>query len=73
MSLLAHESQAAHLKIIKTHFSGRDSNMQHFMDMDLSVRPHAIAWMARDDHLCQFLRAEPSLVEKFEDQVNKDR
>ena len=67
------KSQAARLKIIKTHFSGRDSNMQHFMDIDLSVRPHAIAWMTRDDHLCQFLRAEPSLVEKFEDQVNKDR
>jgi hypothetical protein len=57
------ESQAARLKIIETHFSGREINMLPFMGMTLSVRPHAIAWMARDNHLYQFLRAMPSLLE----------
>jgi hypothetical protein len=45
--------EAACLKITKVHFSGHDSNMQPFMDMDLSVRPHAIAWMARDERVYQ--------------------
>ena len=43
------ESQAARLKIIKMLFSGRDSNTQLFVDMNLSVRLH-VAWMARDDN-----------------------
>ena len=34
--------------------------------MDLSARPHAIAWMARDEHGYQLLRAKPSLLEQFE-------
>ena len=57
------ESQAAHLKIIKTHFSGHDSSMQLFLDMNLTVRPHAMAWMARDDNVYHFLRTVPSLIE----------
>ena len=64
------ESQAARLKIIKTHFRGRKVNqMKPFTQMDLSVRPHAIAWMARDDinwyniNVYRFLRAMPSLLE----------
>jgi hypothetical protein len=60
------QSQAARIKIIATHFSGCEINMQPFMDMGLSVRPHAIAWMAREDDLYQFLRAMPSLLEKAE-------
>ena len=62
------KSQAARLKIIKTHFSGREINMQPFTKMGLSVRPHAIAWMARDNNLFHFVRAMPSLLfEKVEE------
>ena len=64
------ESQAARLKIIKTHYRGRKvKQMEPFTEMDLCVRPHAIAWMARDDINCyrinvyRFLRAVPSLLE----------
>lgn len=35
--------------------------MQPIMDMTLSVRPYAIAWMGRDDNLYRFLRAMPLL------------
>jgi len=56
-------NEAARLKIINTHFSGSEINMQPFMDMTLSVRPYAIAWMGRDDNLYRFLRAMPSLLE----------
>jgi len=62
-------SQAARLKIIKSHFSGSEINMQPFMEMNLNVRPHAIAWMAKDIHLYELLRAMPSLLEQFEDDV----
>ena len=57
-------TQAARLKIIQVHFSGREINMQPFteMKMELSIRPHAIAWMGRDNSLYQFLRAMPSLL-----------
>ena len=44
-------SQAVRLKIINTHFSGSEINMQPFMEMNLSVRPHAIALMAKDVHV----------------------
>jgi hypothetical protein len=37
------------------------------MKMDANVRPHAIAWMAKDMHVYQFLRTMPSLLEKVED------
>lgn len=45
-------------------FSGREIIMQPFteMKMELSIRPHAIAWMGRDNSLYQFLRAMPSLL-----------
>ena len=57
-------SEAARLKIIKSHFSGSEINMQPFMEMNLNVRPHAIAsWMAKDMHLYELLRAMPSLLE----------
>jgi hypothetical protein len=62
------KSQAARLKIINTHFSGNDINMEPFMKMDVNVRPHAIAWMAKDMHVYQFLRAMPLLLEKVEDE-----
>ena len=67
------ESQAAHLKIIKVHYSGLDIYMQFFVDMNLSALPHAIAWMARDDNVYQFVRAVPSMLEKVEDKVNTHR
>jgi hypothetical protein len=56
-------SEAARLKIFKSHFSGYEINMQPFMEMNLNVRPHAIAWMAKDMHLYELLRAMPSLLE----------
>ena len=62
------KSQAARLKIMNTHFSGNDINMEPFMKMDVNVRPHAIVWMAKDMHVYQFLRAMPSLLEKVEDE-----
>ena len=58
------KNQAARLKIIKTHFSGNDIKMEPFTKIAVSVRPHAIAWMAKDMHLYEFLRAMPSLLEK---------
>jgi hypothetical protein len=48
-------------------FSGYEINMQPFMEMNLSVRPHAIAWMAKDMHLYELLRAMPSLLEQIEE------
>ena len=51
---------SARRKIINSHFSGAELNMQPFIDMDLEMFPHVIAWMARDEHggslLYQFLR-----------------
>jgi hypothetical protein len=63
-------NQAARLKIIKTHFSGNDIKMEPFTKMTISVRPHAIAWMAKDMHLYRFLRAMPSLLEKVENEAH---
>jgi Ran GTPase-activating protein (RanGAP) involved in mRNA processing and transport len=57
-------SQAARLKIIKSHFSGREINMQPFIDMGNCVRPHAIAWMVRDENAFQLLRAVPILLKR---------
>jgi Ran GTPase-activating protein (RanGAP) involved in mRNA processing and transport len=70
--------EVARLKIIMEHFSGSEINMQIFADMELNVRPHAIAWMAQDNHLLfgvleefthdnhlySFLRTLPSLLER---------
>jgi hypothetical protein len=60
-------SQAARLKIITMHFNGSEINMQPFMEMTLCVRPHAIAWMAKDMYLFGLLRAMPSLLEQSND------
>ena len=53
------KTEAARRKILQVHFSG-SFNMQPFIDMDLTVLPHAVAWMARDEHgsslLYQFVR-----------------
>jgi hypothetical protein len=56
-------SQASRLKIIQTHFSGSEINMQPFMDLDLSVKPFVIAWMVKDNNGYPLLRALPSLLE----------
>jgi len=56
--------QVARLKIIESHFSGSEINMQPFMDLDLSVKPLAVAWMVRDNNGgYPLLRALPSLLE----------
>jgi hypothetical protein len=65
--------QAARLKIINTHFSGSEINMRPFVEMNLSVRPHAVAWMAKDMHLYQLLRAMPSLLDQFKVDVNRSK
>ena len=66
-------SQAAHIKIIKTHFSGSDINAQIFAHMEVNVLPTAFAWMGRDggsgsdengDILFAFLRSMPLLCDK---------
>lgn len=56
-------SQAARLKIIQTHFRGPEINMEPFMDLYLSVKPLAIAWMVRDNNGYPLMRALPSLLE----------
>jgi hypothetical protein len=66
-------SQAARLKIINTHFSGSEIIMHPFMEMNLSVRPYAIAWMAKDERVYELLRAMPSLLEQFEDDVIRSK
>jgi hypothetical protein len=66
-------NEAARLKIINTHFSGSEINMQPFMDMTLSVRPYAVAWMGRDDNLYRFLRTMPSLLEAIEEKVSSKK
>ena len=42
--------EAARRKILNVHFSGSDINIQPFIDMNLKVLPHAVAWMARDEY-----------------------
>jgi hypothetical protein len=64
-------TQAARLKIIKMHFNGREIKMQPFTEMELSLRPYAIAWMGRDNSLYQFLRAMPSLLRKGDGKKRK--
>ena len=66
-------SQAARLKIINSHFSGSEINMQPFMEMNLNVRPYAIAWMAKDERVYELLRAMPSLLDQFEDDVIRSK
>jgi hypothetical protein len=63
-------SQAARLKIIKTHFSGSNINTTPFIVMELKVLPNAISWMGRDrgiseinDLLYTFVRSMPSLCD----------
>ena len=62
-------SQAARLKIIKTHFSGGFIT-QPFVGMDLNMLPRAMAWMGRaaragevDGHYFSFIRSIASLFE----------
>jgi Ran GTPase-activating protein (RanGAP) involved in mRNA processing and transport len=63
-------SQAARLKIIKTHFSGDSINTKPFTVMELKVLPTAISWMGRDcgiskisDLLFVFVRSMPSVCD----------
>ena len=63
------KSQAARLKIIKTHFSG-DYAGQPFVGMEWNVLPHVIAWMGRDGksdetngHLYELVKSVPLLFD----------
>ena len=62
-------SQAARLKIIKTHFN-EGFVTQPFVDMDLNVLPYAMAWMGREgrtgevnNHFYGFIKSISSLFE----------
>mmetsp|Transcript_27920 Transcript_27920/g.48270 ORF Transcript_27920/g.48270 Transcript_27920/m.48270 type:complete len:612 (-) Transcript_27920:8-1843(-) len=64
------KSAAARLKIIKTHFREGFTVHPFFVDMELKVLPHAIAWMGRggishelNGHVYGFLRSMPSLFD----------
>jgi hypothetical protein len=65
-------SQAAWLKITRTHFGGSDINLQPFTGIDASIHPDAIAWMAKGEYansdeltlVYQFIRAVPALLER---------
>jgi len=48
-------SQAARIKIIKTHFSGSKINTQAFGNMEFGFLPAAIAWMGRDDESSEIM------------------
>jgi hypothetical protein len=50
------QNEAAQLKIIMTHFSGPNIKMQPFIEMDLSVKPHAFH--------SHFFKAQRLLLEK---------
>jgi hypothetical protein len=59
-------SQAARIKIIKSHFSGSCINTQVFNHMELNAYPIAIAWMGgskTNDLLFAFLRSMPSVCD----------
>lgn len=43
-------TEAARRKILDVHFSSGVFSMRPFIDMDLKVLPHAVAWMTRDEH-----------------------
>jgi hypothetical protein len=47
--------------------------MQPFMEMNLNVRPHAIAWMAKDERGYELLRAMPSLLERIDENVRSTK
>jgi hypothetical protein len=66
---VSNQNQAARIKIIKTHLCGPNINMQPFMVMEVSLRPHALACMGGVDNMYQLLRTMPSLLERF---VHKD-
>ena len=61
-------SQAARLKIIKTHFK-EGFNTHPFVDIDLNLLPHAMTWMIRDSvsevngRFYGFIRSISSLFE----------
>jgi hypothetical protein len=48
-------SQAAWIKIIKTHFSGSKINTQAFSNMEFGFLPAAIAWMGCDDESSEIM------------------
>jgi hypothetical protein len=62
-------SQAARLKIIKTHFNGSNINTTPFAVMELKILPTAISWMGREcgseisDLLFAFVRSMSSLCD----------
>ena len=39
------------LKVIQSHFCGRDVNVQPFMEIGMRARVHFLDWIARDDKL----------------------
>ena len=44
------EAEVVRQKIINYHFFKGEKNMEEFVDMELNVLPHVIAWTGRDNH-----------------------
>ena len=61
------KSEVARQKIVQYYFINGEENMQEFVDMELELLPHAIAWMGQDDTghsiLYQLVRSMPTLFD----------
>ena len=73
------KNEAAHLKIIETHFRGpKGFVVQPFVDMNTAVLPRAIAWMSKhsasggiDEYVYGFLRNTKAWLAGASAQVNR--
>ena len=59
--------EVARQKILKYHFADGDEKVEEFVDMDMTVIPHAIAWIGRDSTghylLYNVVRSLPTLFD----------
>lgn len=59
--------EVARQKILRYHFSNGEDNIEEFVDMDVTVIPHALAWMCRNGGgrslLYNVLRSLPTLFD----------
>ena len=73
------KSETARLKIIETHFLGpKGCAVQPFVDIELAVLPHTIAWMCRhsvsggvDEYFFEFLCNTRAWLAGVDAQVNR--
>ena len=63
----ANKAEVARRKIISFHFSDGEDNIQDLHDFQLTMMPHALAWMGRDDAdlslMYRFVQSAPSLFQ----------